>query len=407
MEDGGKSLSDHVHKMPFGRIFGYSNNPPETSKGEELVEEKAKMENDPKKDQEASENEFSETLLNLMLRWLAFLILIPAFQYFSSPSAILILSGLNLVFVFYLFTFPVNEKTNQGDQPENKSAVEDEELLEPKNVVGDEDEELLKPDDQNSATKIWKDKETLTMESDKGEEPMKGKTTVQAELPQDDKDGAEDKANDKWEEEMLEEESSHNGSDSISDSSEDVELMEIDRHGNPSDSSNDELKCLTCEIEARVKMQQEYGDLLDKVHAYEEDSRKWEEEKLELNAKLTAITNRNQLAYESNVDCRVRDIEERSTISAKLVVAIESSMRYKARLLDSEETCHTLKKQNANLSTKLLVETSSVEYLQKRVHEFEEKCRVLEAEKNDLTTKLCTTTASSELYQSLLRNLNC
>ena len=42
-----------------------------------------------------------------------------------------------------------NEKTNQGDQPENKSAVED--------------EELLKSDDQNSATKIWKDKETLTM----------------------------------------------------------------------------------------------------------------------------------------------------------------------------------------------------------------------------------------------------
>ena len=236
---------------------------------------------------------------------------------------------------------------------------------------------------------------------------MKGKSTIQAELPQDDKDVAEDKANDKWEEEMLEEESSHNGSDSISDSSEDVELMEIDRHGNPSDSSNDELKCLTCEIDARVKMQQEYGDLLDKVHAYEEDSRKWEEEKLELNAKLTAITNRNQLAYESNVDCRMRDIEERSIISAKLVVANESSERYKARLLDSEETCHTLKKQNANLSTKLLVETSSVEYLQKRVHEFEEKCRVLEAEKNDLTTKLCTTTASSELYQSLLRNLNC
>ena len=56
-----------------------------------------------------------------------------------------------------------NEKTNQGDQPENKSAVEDEELLKPKNVVGDEDEELLKSDDQNSATKIWKDKETLTM----------------------------------------------------------------------------------------------------------------------------------------------------------------------------------------------------------------------------------------------------
>ena len=53
--------------------------------------------------------------------------------------------------------------------------------------------------------------------------------------------------------------------------------------------------------------------------------------------------------------------EERSTISAKLVVATEFSESYKARLLDSEETCHTLKEQNAKLATKLLVETSSAE----------------------------------------------
>ena len=40
---------------------------------------------------------------------------------------------------------------------------------------------------------------------------MKGQTTIQDELPQGVQEVAEDIANNKWEEEMLEEESSHNG----------------------------------------------------------------------------------------------------------------------------------------------------------------------------------------------------
>ena len=100
---------------------------------------------------------------------------------------------------------------------------------------------------------------------------MKGQTTIQDELPQGDQEVAEDKANNKWEEEMLEEESSHNGNGC----SEDVDLKETDdRHGNPSDvsstSGNDRMQCWTYETEVRMKLQQEYRDCLARVKMEQE-----------------------------------------------------------------------------------------------------------------------------------------
>ena len=134
---------------------------------------------------------------------------------------------------------------------------------------------------------------------------------------------------------MLEEESS----DSSNGSSEDAHdaLME---QLNQFEHHNNTLATLASKFQAYEEDSREWegqkNDLIEKINTA---IHTWEGEKIELNAKLTAITNLYQnhqqlaFAYESNVHGRMWD-EERSTISAKLVVATELSESYKARLLD-------------------------------------------------------------------------
>ena len=120
---------------------------------------------------------------------------------------------------------------------------------------------------------------------------MKGQTTIQDELPESDEDVVEDEANNKWEEvEMLEEESS-DSSNGSSDSSEDAHdaLME---QLNQFEHHNNTLATLASKFQAYEEDSREWegqkNDLIEKINTA---IHTWEGDKIELNAKLTAITN--------------------------------------------------------------------------------------------------------------------
>ncbi|GMY05430.1 hypothetical protein FCV25MIE_00669 [Fagus crenata] len=204
-------------------------------------------ENDPKKDQEDLKDIIAKKGLNFILRVLSVLLLLLASRYLSWPSAIFLI----LVYVLcplyfqienhYLFfwtdVFNMALVLSYGFYYHRPSVAGGllcallyglstfsnmacfyylfaEEIL----------KEVLKIID--CVSRIFS---SNPRQSGKCEEPLKGQTTIQDELPQGDQDVAEDKANNKWEEEMLEEESSHNGNGC----SEDVDLKETDeRHGN-------------------------------------------------------------------------------------------------------------------------------------------------------------------------------
>nr|POF22519.1 hypothetical protein CFP56_65686 [Quercus suber] len=355
----------------------------ETSKGEKLIEEKAKMENDPHRENkddvnndssgmelfDAEFHEFMLRTLKLVFRVAVASIPVIAPFYFTWHSTI----SFFFAYALFLLHFPI--------------------------------------------------------ESKKAEEPLEGQTTNKDEPPQGDQGAAaEDKANNKKEDLLW----SKNGLDfkMVEESWEDDDICEesweADDPGDCSISNDwqqecgdllDKKECNWKKLIFKRKMKDEvlehnqpHHALMEQLKQLEHDNNtlaakyqgianefdeqrcKWEEEKNELNAAKTYW-------YQAYLKLSYAGIE-------KLHVANESPESYKAHLLESEEVCNKLMDKNAMLAAKLIVETSSAEYLKKLVHEFEEKCRVLEAEKNDLNAKLFTATAYNELYKCLVSNFD-
>ncbi|KAB2636236.1 hypothetical protein D8674_026770 [Pyrus ussuriensis x Pyrus communis] len=219
-----------------------------------------------------------------------------------------------------------------------------------------------------------------------------------------------------------------------------------------------ESKGLVKELENHCKLVKE---MVTRFDSYEEDGRRWEQEKREMSAKLEALTAGSEkdksVAQNCKEDLRKEWEEEKASLTQRLSAAYfacnyysrviknyeqtnlkaqtpasekdqglseanslcqyyydvalhnaETALKLEEEkntsLRDSEEKRLRLTQRNAELAKNLQNETDSARRFCNLVYKLDEKCWMLEDEKINLTAKLCAATASSELYRSMLHD---
>ncbi|XP_068319633.1 uncharacterized protein [Pyrus communis] len=202
-----------------------------------------------------------------------------------------------------------------------------------------------------------------------------------------------------------------------------------------------ESEGLVKELENHCKLVKE---MVTRFDSYEEDGRRWEQEKREMSAKLEALTAASEkdksVAQNCKEDLRKEWEEEKASLTQRLSAAYfvcnyysrviknyeqtnlkaqtpaskkdqETALKLEeeknTRLRDCEEKHLRLTQRNADLAKNLQNETDSARRFCNLVYKLDEKCWMLEDEKINLTAKLCAATASSELYRSMLHDKGC